>query len=83
MSLLLNVLSPVEKWPWEGKVALVDKAEEEHSPPEEENMKSKGFYIVRSSHLLWWVAPSLRETSLLLLGWIDKPTRLGLGMETD
>jgi len=29
------------------------------------------------ARLLWWVAPSLRETSLLLLGWIDKPTRLG------
>ena len=60
----------------------MDKAEVEHSPPEEENMKSKGFYIVRSSHLLWRIAPSLRETSLLLLlGWIDKPTRLGLWKE--
>ena len=61
----------------------MDKAEEEHSPPEEENMKSKMFYIVRSSRLLWRIAPSLRETSLLLLRWIDKPTRLGLGMEVD
>jgi len=60
-----------------GKIILADQVTLLKSGHGRERLRRRVRLRRSIARLLWWVASSLRETSLLLLGWVDKPTRLG------